>query len=121
VLADSFGDGPLSRHVNAHQRPRIGRNRNLRGRSHGYQTASIIYGDFASDGSAAGLVTGVFPARGELVTVDTIDLTLPGGPRSSGPSTRCHSAVLSTSLGKNGGQLIACSRGGRLDPRCGAE
>jgi hypothetical protein len=106
VLADSFGDGPLSRHVDARQRPRIRRNGNLRGSSHGYQTASIIYGDFASDGSAAGLVTGVFPARGQLVTVDTIDLTLPGAAHEiirTLDSVPFH-VVLSTSLGKNGGQ-----------------
>ena len=106
VVADSFGDGPLSSHVNTRQRPRIGQNGNLRGRSHGYQVASIIYGDFASDGSAAGLVTGVFPARGELVTVDSIDLTLPGTAHEiirTLDSVPFH-VVLSTSLGKNGGQ-----------------
>ena len=112
IVADSFGDGPLSPHVDARQRPRIQRPRRvngvlLRGRNHGYQVASILFGDFASDGTAAGLVTGVFPARGSLVTIDAIDLTLPGtalrliDTLDSVP----FNVVVNTSLGRNGGQI----------------
>ena len=112
IVADSFGDGPLSRRVDAQQSPRIQRPRRvngvlLRGRDHGYQVASIIFGDFASDGTRAGLVTGAFPGRGRLITVDAIDLTLAGTGLElietlESVPTR---AVVSTSLGRNGGQL----------------
>jgi hypothetical protein len=40
---------------------------------HGYHVTGIVHGNFSNDGSAAGLVTGSFPARGrQLVQVDTI-------------------------------------------------
>ena len=107
VVADSFGDGRLSRHVDADQSPPIQPPGPLRGRNHGYQVASILFGDFASDGTAAGLVTGVFPARGTLITIDSIDLTLPGAALRLIDTVKSMpgKVVVNTSIGRNGGQL----------------
>ena len=69
--------------------------------------ASILFGDFASDGTAAGLVTGVFPARGTLITIDTIDMTLPAAALRLIDTLKSvpRKVVVNTSLGRNGGQL----------------
>ena len=40
------------------------------GVDHGYHVTGIIFGDFANDGTSPGLVTGAFPRRGKLVTID---------------------------------------------------
>ena len=113
IIADSFGDGPLSRHIDAaYDRKLITKPRKVngvleRGIDHGYQVASIIFGDFANDGSPAGLLTGAYPARGKLVPIDKIDLSLPATGLKiieTLEKTPGH-VVVNTSQGVNGGQV----------------
>ena len=75
VIGDDFGNGPLSSHLNAaYDRGRIDKPRpGLPGHDHGYHVTGIVFGDFANDGTPAGLVTGVFPLRGHLVPVDALN------------------------------------------------
>jgi Subtilase family len=76
VIEDYFGSGRLSRHVDASYDPRrlVAARPGLMPDDHGYHVTGIVFGDFANDGTPAGLVTGVFPAHGRLVPIDVIDL-----------------------------------------------
>jgi hypothetical protein len=108
VIGDDFGNGPLSHHVNAtYDRGRIDRPLpGLPGHDHGYHVTGIVFGDFANDGSSAGLVTGVFPLRGQLVPVDALNdssLTADALKFTQAIDAVHGRVVLNTSLGFGGG------------------
>jgi len=106
IVADRFGHGRLPSQIDARQLARIDRLPDPD--NHGYQVASILFATFGNRGSGAGLATGVFPARGRLLPIETIpfvdllgisheiDRTLDSVP---------FHVVLNTSLGQNGGQI----------------
>ena len=108
VIGDDFGNGPLSHHVNAaYDSGRIDRPRQgLPGHDHGYHVTGIVFGDFANDGTPAGLVTGVFPLRGQLVPVDALNdssLTADALKFTQAIDAVHGRVVLNTSLGFNAG------------------
>ena len=85
IIADHFGNGPLSAHVDASYNRRELRRRltqlNANGRrvplrsEHGYHAVGIAAGSFANDGSDAGAVTGVFPGTSRLAVLDELART----------------------------------------------
>ncbi len=108
VIGDDFGNGPLSHHVNAtYDRHRIDRPRpGLPGHDHGYHVTGIVFGDYANDGTPAGLVTGVFPLSGRLVPVDALNdssLTADALKFTQAIDAVPGRIVLNTSLGFNAG------------------
>ncbi len=68
VIADKFGNGSFTAHVNA----QVDQSAFFTGlpNFHGYHVAGIAAGTFANNGSRAGRVTGVFPARARMTVVD---------------------------------------------------
>ena len=76
VIADHFGNGPLSSHVAATYDTSELKKLAKRD-SHGYHVVGIAAGDFANDGTPAGSVTGVFPATAKLVLFDATGFSYP--------------------------------------------
>ena len=83
IVADVFGNGELSNQVDAdydHSAPLSGIVPLIppASRGHGYHVVGIAAANFASNGSAAGRVTGVFPARTKLTLLDVFGLDVVG-------------------------------------------
>lgn len=76
IVLDSFGNGLLSRHVDATYDHADLLPAGLQVFDHGYRVVSIIAGDFVSDGTAAGRVAGVFPATTKLHVFDAAGLSV---------------------------------------------
>ncbi len=100
IVADLFGNGPLSSHVDASYNAsdlisRIGSN------EHGYHVVGIAASRFATNGTAAGNVTGVFPATTQLHVIEAIGLTyqMTGVRIVQEANARTGRVVVNTSLG----------------------
>ena len=70
LIADEFGNGPLTSQVDAEGVDPSAFSTNAPV-AHGYHVAGTAAARFANDGSAAGRVTGVFPARSRMQILDT--------------------------------------------------
>jgi hypothetical protein len=71
IVADHFGNGPLSTKVDATYNSGDLRTRTTSS-PHGYHVVGIAASGFANDGTDAGTVTGVFPATTRLHVLDVI-------------------------------------------------
>ncbi len=103
LIADLFGNGPLSPQVdatynNADLIVRPGAN------EHGYHVVGIAASSFASNGTAAGNVTGVFGANARLHVIDALGLTtqMTGLRIINEARARAGRVVVNTSLGAPG-------------------
>ena len=74
IVADHFGDGPLSNKVDATYNSGDLRNRVNRS-AHGYHVVGIAASGFANDGTIPGKVTGVFPSTTKLHVLDVVGAT----------------------------------------------
>ena len=74
IVADMFGDGPLSTHVDATYNSgdllRL-----TSAEEHGYHVVGIAASSYSTNGTAAGNVTGVFPATTPLHVIEAIGST----------------------------------------------
>lgn len=114
IVMDLFGNGPLSSHVDADivpgaaplvAGPTFDPKELAQGRrvkiTHGYHVVGAAAASFANNGTRAGLVTGVFPARARLLPIDLVAQTgiasfqrlLQAASAQTGP------VVVNTSLG----------------------
>src|SRR6185503_14343293 len=75
LIADEFGNGPLTSQVDAEGVDPSAFFTNAPV-AHGYHVAGTAAARFANDGSAAGRVTGVFPARSRMQILDTVRVSL---------------------------------------------
>ena len=100
LVADKFGNGPLSPQVDATYN-----NADLIARpgadEHGYHVVGIAASGFASNGTAAGNVTGVLGANARLHVIDAIGLTtqMTGLRIINETNARAGRVVVNTSLG----------------------
>ena len=100
IVADMFGDGPLSPLVDATYNSAD--LRRLTGASeHGYHVVGIAASGFATNGTAAGNVTGVFPATTPLHVIEAIGATtqMTGVRIIQEAKARTGHVVVNTSLG----------------------
>ena len=74
IVADQFGNGPLSSKVDATYNSGDLHNR-VTSSPHGYHVVGIAASGFANDGTASGKVTGVFPATTRLHVLDVAEDT----------------------------------------------
>ena len=102
IVADKFGNGQLSSQIDATYN-----NSDLTTRSgseeHGYHVVGIAASGFATNGTAAGNVTGVFPATTPLHVIDAIGATSQTtGVRIFQKATSLNGrVVVNTSLGRD--------------------
>jgi hypothetical protein len=117
IVADVFGNGPLSNQVDA----AYDQSAPLSGilplippasRGHGYHVVGIAAANFASNGSAAGRVTGVFPARTKLTLLDVFGLDVVGSGQRVLRAVREQSGhvVVNTSIGYTPSTTDAAAR-----------
>jgi Subtilase family/RTX calcium-binding nonapeptide repeat (4 copies) len=117
IVADVFGNGPLSNQVDA----TYDQSAPLSGilplippasRGHGYHVVGIAAANFASNGSAAGRVTGVFPARTKLTLLDVFGLDVVGSGQRVLRAVREQSGhvVVNTSIGYTPSTTDAAAR-----------
>ena len=74
IVADMFGNGPLSGDIDATYNSAALRVRLVQ-KEHGYHVVGIAASRFSSDGTEAGNVTGVFPATTPLHVIESIGLS----------------------------------------------
>jgi hypothetical protein len=100
IVADLFGNGQLSSHVDAtyNSGGLIVRTVN---NEHGYHVVGIAASGFSTNGSAAGNVTGVFPVTTPLQVIDAIGLStqMTGLRIFQAATARAGHVVVNTSLG----------------------
>ena len=110
IVADTFGNGPLSSHVDA----TVDQTALSTGApdQHGYHVTGIAAASFANNGSAAGRVTGVFPTTALLQVIDVGGFTLDGAGLlvRNAVSATPGRVVVNTSLGHNGPPVDAYAR-----------
>lgn len=99
IIADEFGNGPLSAQVDATVPASAFITSSPH--PHGYHVTGIAAAKFANNGTPAGRVTGVFPARSRLQVIDLVGLTLDGAGLQVRDAVRTTPGrvVVNTSLG----------------------
>ncbi len=100
IVADLFGDGPLSAHVDATYNSGALRQLTTT-KEHGYHVVGIAASRYSTDGSAAGDVTGVFPATTPLHVIEGIGSSsqMIGVRIVQAAKARSGRVVVNTSLG----------------------
>jgi Tol biopolymer transport system component len=100
IVADMFGDGPLSAHVDATYNS-ADLQRLTSSAEHGYHVVGIAASSFSTNGTAAGNVTGVFPATTPLHVIEAIGSTtqMTGVRIIQEAKARTGRVVVNTSLG----------------------
>ena len=99
IVADEFGNGAATSQIDATIDPSAFVSGNPH--AHGYHVLGIVAAKFANNGSAAGRVTGVFPARAKLTVIDVLGLTLDGAALQVLEAVKAQPGrvVVNTSLG----------------------
>ena len=100
IVADMFGDGPFSSHIDATYNS--GALQQLTtSTEHGYHVVGIAASGFATNGTAAGNVTGVFPATMQLHVIEGIGSStqMTGVRIIQQAKARTGRVVVNTSLG----------------------
>ena len=100
IVADMFGDGPLSALVDATYNSADLRRMTSRD-EHGYHVVGIAASGFSTNGTAAGNVTGVFPARTPLHVIEALGVSsqITGVRIIQQAKARTGHVVVNTSLG----------------------
>ena len=100
IVADLFGDGPLSAHVDATYNSGALRQLTTT-KEHGYHVVGIAASRYSTDGTAAGDVTGVFPATTPLHVIEGIGSStqMIGVRIVQAAKARTGRVVVNTSLG----------------------
>jgi hypothetical protein len=100
IVADMFGNGPLSAHVDATYNSG-GLQQLISSNEHGYHVVGIAASGYSTNGTAAGNVTGVFPATTPLHVIEAIGSStqMTGVRIVQEAKARTGRVVVNTSLG----------------------